>query len=192
MKTFKAITTTILVLLGTLGAYAQFNMGIKGGGNFLKLTDDLSSDYRTGYHLGLFMDINANKIGIQPEVLIVSGTAEPSGGIFAGDLKFRYIAVPVMVNFNLTKFLALQLGPQFLYNTLADFTTTVAGVESTVSVRDQIEKQQWAATGGLMVRLPLGFHLSGRYVSGATNIIKSGAAESKNDFIMISIAKSFF
>lgn len=179
-------------LLFPLIAFAQVDFGVKGGGNFSKLTDDLDSDYRTGFHFGLFAEFKVKKIGIQPEVLYLTGGGESKQGIFNGDLKLDYIAVPVMLNLYVTDFLAFQFGPQFMYNSTAELTTEIGGVSTTSDVKDQINERQWAASGGLMFKLPLGIRLTGRYVAGTSNVTNDGNVESKSDFIKISLGKSFF
>ena len=186
----KLILTTLLLF--PLLAFAQVDFGVKGGGNFSKLTDDLDSDYRTGFHFGLFAEFKVKKIGIQPEVLYLTGGGESKQGIFNGDLKLDYIAVPVMLNLYVTDFLAFQFGPQFMYNSTAELTTEIGGVSTTSDVKDQINERQWAASGGLMFKLPLGIRLTGRYVAGTSNVTNDGNVESKSDFIKISLGKSFF
>ncbi len=186
----KLIVTTFFLF--PLLAFAQVDFGLKGGGNFSKLTDDLHSDYRTGFHFGLFGEFKVNKIGIQPEVLYLTGGGESKQGIFNGDLKLEYIAVPVLLNLYVTNFLAFQFGPQFMFNSTAELTSEIGGVSTTSDVKDQINERQWAATGGLMVKLPLGIRLTGRYIAGTSNVAKDGNVDSKSDFIMVSLGKSFF
>jgi hypothetical protein len=193
MKTSLFISFTLLMLLVNLPAWAQFEFGLKGGGNFSQLTEDLSSDYRTGFHAGIFAEVKAKKIGIQPEVLFMTGGGESQQGLFNGDLKLDYIAVPVLVNIYPVSFLAIQFGPQFMYNTLAELTTTVGGNTSTrVLVDDLVEQRLWAGNVGLKVNLPLGFRISGRYVIGSTSLSKDSQVEGKQNFIMISLGKSLF
>jgi hypothetical protein len=192
MKTQSVTLLLICFCLLSSTAFAQFEFGIKGGGNFSKLTQDLDSDYRTGFHLGIFGELKAKAIGIQPELMFMTGGGETQQGIFNGDLRLDYLAVPVMVNFYPVSFLALQFGPQFMFNTLAELTSTVGGVSTSVLVEEHINQMQWAASVGIMAKLPLGFRLSGRYVAGYTNLHIDGQVEGKNDFIMISLGKSFF
>lgn len=193
MKTLSITALALFMLFVALPSFAQLDFGFMAGGNFSKLTDDLSSDYRTGFHAGVFGEIKTKKIGIQPEILFVTGGGETRQGLFNGDLKLNYIAVPVLVNIYPVSFLAIQFGPQFMYNTLAELTSTVGGGSSTRTVVDDlIEQQIWAGNIGLKVNLPLGFRLSGRYVIGSTSLAKDSQVEGKQNFIMISLGKSLF
>lgn len=192
MKFNLFVLASLLMVFCTLPSLAQFEFGVKGGGNFSKLTDDLSSDYRTGFHAGIFGEIKAKKIGIQPELLFVTGGGETNQGLFNGDLKLDYIAVPVLVNIYPVSFLAIQFGPQFMYNTLAELTSSAGGMSTRVLVDDLIEQRLWAGNIGLKVNLPLGFRLSGRYVIGSTSVAKDSQVDGKQNFIMISLGKSFF
>jgi hypothetical protein len=182
----------ICALMFPVLAFSQVHMGLKGGANFSKLTKDFDSDYRTGYHFGLYGEFKAKSVGIQPEIIYKTGGGEKKQGLFQGDLRLDYIAVPILVNFYASDFFAIQLGPQFMYNSLAEVKSTIGGVSTTTDVKESFESTSFAATAGLLIKLPLGFNVSGRYVFGASNISKSNNTDTRQDFIMISLGKNFF
>ncbi len=193
MKTKVFLFVSLILAFGALPSFAQFEFGFKGGGNFSKLTDDLSSDFRTGFHAGIFGEIKAKKVGIQPEIMFVTGGGEANQGLFNGDLKLHYIAVPVLVNFYPVSFFAIQFGPQFMYNTLAELSSSVSGGGNTrVLVDDLIQQRLWAGNIGIKANLPLGFRLSGRYVFGSSEVARDSQVEGKQNFIMISLGKTLF
>ena len=106
-------------------AHAQsFHLGIKGGTNINKISgESFSQQFTYGYHLGGFAQIGlGKKWGIQPEVLfnqISSDTSSQFSKIYTSfphnisNVKLNYLSIPILLNYNLSKFFALEAGPQF-------------------------------------------------------------------------------
>lgn len=127
MKRFFLAVVTIMVF--TAGTYAQggFRLGIKAGTNLNKITGESFKDgFDLSYHVGAFAEIDFNKKwGIQPEVLwsqsatkrtnfdnlyptIVNSTTSKDERI-----KLNYLAIPILLRYNIGNILTLNAGPQF-------------------------------------------------------------------------------
>lgn len=95
----KYFLSVVLVALLSIGARAQFSLGVKGGVNFSQInTDNLSSSTRTGYQLGAFARIGGG-LYLQPE-LYVSGTGgdfHSSDNSVNGHATFTNLNVPLLI-----------------------------------------------------------------------------------------------
>lgn len=109
-----------------LQAQGGFKLGIKAGANLNQISGQSFKDgYDLSYHLGGFAEIDFNKRwGIQPEVLWSQSKTTRSSGfnsiyqnVFnpSGDqqIKLDYLAIPILLRYNVGKVLTLNAGPQF-------------------------------------------------------------------------------
>jgi hypothetical protein len=124
MKT--KLSALVLGVLLTQAAFAQFDIGIKGGANISKIEGrSFTDEFRYGYHLGGFAEIGlSKKISIQPEVLfnqyqtrvdssfkaLYQGLINPNSN---DNIKLNYLSIPILLNYKLGSALSLQAGPQF-------------------------------------------------------------------------------
>jgi len=96
----------------------RFQWGVKGGLNVSnEITDNGPTDFRTGIHLGFFMEIPVStKVGFQPELMYsMQGGSSKIGYIFETD-KFDYINLPLMFKFYVwQQRLSIDVGLQFGY-----------------------------------------------------------------------------
>ena len=153
----KIATLLVLVCLGT-GLYAQgLSGGIKAGLNLSNLTVK-SGNYTTSpsflptYHAGAYLTFMfSEKLGLQPEILL-SGQGFKDGDT---KIKLSYIAVPVMVRFNVNKVLSFHAGPQvgLLASAKADFNG------DKVDVKDSYKGVDFGIGLGTTVDLPMGLNL---------------------------------
>ncbi len=127
MKQLFLAATAIMIF--TVGSYAQggFRLGVKAGTNLNKITgESFKEGFDLSYHVGAFAEIDFNKKwGIQPEVLwsqsstkrtnfdnlyptIVNSTTSKDEKI-----KLNYLAIPILLRYNIGHILTLKAGPQF-------------------------------------------------------------------------------
>lgn len=121
-KKFLAVLMVVLAI-GSASFAQGFHMGIKGGANLLKIDDkSFKDEFKFGYNLGAFAEINFNKkIGIQPELLWAQSTYRTATDIQQiipesksdVDVKLNYLQIPILLNYRPVKILSLQAGPQF-------------------------------------------------------------------------------
>ena len=171
MKT-KLLTLAITVLIFSAAHSQSFHVGIKGGANISKLTGkSFSEEFGYGYHLGGFAEIGlSEKFTIQPEVLFneyQQDTASEFNAVYnlksnLSHIKLNYLTIPILLNYNASKLLSLQLGPQF--GILMDQNVSV--VENG---KDAFKNGNFSMLGGVQLKFS-GFRVYGRYALGLTNL----------------------
>jgi hypothetical protein len=124
MKRFFLVVLTTLGLAAISSAQSSFHLGVKAGANLGKVDGQkISDEFKLGYQLGAFMDINVNKSwGIQPEVLFSQtntrvdtslsqiGNQIPNAVVHA---HLNYLSIPILLRLNAGKLLTFNVGPQF-------------------------------------------------------------------------------
>src|ERR1700754_4556964 len=102
-----AVVLSVLLVIASLGTRAQgFHLGIKAGANLFKVDgQNFSSEYKFGYNVGAFAEVNFTPtIGIQPELLFNQTNYRTgsqfsdlySGGINNYEGKLNYLSIPVL------------------------------------------------------------------------------------------------
>jgi opacity protein-like surface antigen len=169
----KFLAVFVLAMAITSVSLAQgFHMGIKGGSNLLKIEDkSFKDEFKFGYNLGAFAEINFNKKwGIQPEVLWSQSTyrtATDIDQVIPGsksdvDVKLNYLQIPLLLSYRPVKFLSLQAGPQFGVLINEDRTLLQNG-------GDAFKKGDFSMLAGAQLNLgPI--KAGARYVIGLTDI----------------------
>lgn len=172
MKKKSLALLTIALTLTTLSFAQGFHLGAKAGANIFKVDGkSFSEEFKFGYHLGAFAEININqKWGIQPE-LLWSQTNYRTGDNF-DDLypggksdvegKLNYISIPILLTYRPVKLLSLQLGPQF--GIIASQDKDLLG-----ETKEAFKSGDFSMLGGAQLNLG-GLRVGGRYVVGLTNI----------------------
>lgn len=130
-----------------------------------------------GYHLGGYLTIGlGQKLSIQPEVLFnqfETDTSSRFSSIYQfnkmDNIKLNYLSIPILVNYNLGKSIALQAGPQF--GILIDQNKNLLQ-----NGREAFKSGDFSMVGGLQLKL-LSFRLYGRYVVGLTDISNIGDSD---------------
>jgi hypothetical protein len=173
MKTRSLLLFAIAIMIGTASFAQGFHLGIKGGANLVKIDGKSFKDgFQQGYNLGGFAELNFSpKLGIQPEVLWNQTNTKTSDEFadlyqegFAGtkDVKLNYLTIPILLNFNASKMVTFQAGPQFgiLLNKDQDLLD---------NGKEAFKSGDLSMLGG--VQLNLGsFKVGGRYAVGLNNI----------------------
>jgi hypothetical protein len=163
------LTTTITTL-----SFAQgFHIGVKGGANVFKVdAKSFDEEFRHGYNLGAFAEINFNKKwGIQPEVLWNQTNTKtssdfndiyPHGVADVKDVKLNYLSIPILLTYRPFKALSLQAGPQV--GILMD-----QGRSLLENGGDAFKKGDFAMVGGAQLNIAA-FKIGARYQVGLNNI----------------------
>ncbi|MEP7254068.1 MAG: porin family protein [Ginsengibacter sp.] len=170
MKT-KIISFAILLFMGSSAFSQTFKLGIKGGANLGKISGQSFKDqFSLGYHVGGFATIGlGNKFAIQPEVLfnqVNNDTTTSFSDVFkvknVSSIQLKYLSIPVLLNYNINKYLKLQAGPQFgiLLNENDNLLQTG---------NNAFKSGNFSLVGGLQLDL-LKFRVYGRFVGGQTDI----------------------
>jgi hypothetical protein len=176
MKT-KLFSFAILLFISSSVFSQGFSLGIKGGANLGKISGHAFKDeFTLGYHVGGFATINFGKFGIQPEVLFNQTNVDTSSEFsdvyqfnHIKNIKLNSLSIPIMLNYNLNKFISLQAGPQFGILLDQDKTLLQNG-------KDAFKSGNFALAGGVQLNL-LKFRVYGRFVGGLTNLDNVGDKE---------------
>jgi hypothetical protein len=172
------ITVFFIISLPAIGQSTdkqKVSFGIKSGVNVSRLnlngnsSDLVSSDFRTGFVAGAFVNIPTRKfpISFQPEFLYSS-----MGGDLSTELKekinlrFNYFSIPVLIKYQFSKKFVAFAGPQadaIIYakenNKLGEFDIT-----------NSVEEFDFHITGGLEYWIGKDIMLSGRYMYGSYEV----------------------
>jgi len=171
----KAKLVTIALALFIFSAtHAQtFHLGVKGGANVNKITGkSFKDEFSYGYHLGAFAEVGLGKrFSIQPEVVfnqISQDTSSSFNDIYKNVVsngtkaKLNYVSIPILLNVKLSKFVAVQAGPQFAI--IKDKSKTM--VENGKSA---FKEGDFSMLAGVQFKLG-GFRIYGRYALGLNNL----------------------
>lgn len=161
----------------TSSLFAQgFTIGIKGGANLGKITGKTFKDeFKTGYQIGGFVTIPiGNKIAIQPEILFDQTNVDTSSQFsdvydnlnHINNIELKRLTIPIMLNYNLNKYVTLQVGPQFGIAINQDKNLVQNG-------KDAFKSGDFAVAAGLQLNLSK-FRVYGRFSGGMTDIDNLG------------------
>lgn len=174
MKT-KIIILALSTFIGSSLFAQSFSFGIKGGANLGKITGQSFKDqFSLGYHVGAFATVGlGKKFAIQPEVLfnqVNSDTSSNFSDVYqfnhVNKIQLHYLSIPLLINYNLCRFLAIQVGPQF--GILMDRNKGLLQ-----NGKDAFKSGNFALVGGLQLHI-LKLRVYGRFVSGLTNLDNVG------------------
>ena len=208
------ILAAMVGFLSATSIYAQSDdrttlFGVKGGVNLSKVTgDDIGeSDFRTSFHLGLFMEIPlTERFSFQPEVLYsgqgFTAITRDQNNIFDVDdnveYQLNYIQVPLMAKLYLVKGLYAEAGPQFGFkvNEEIDYKPAQEGGSSNIDPDDSyIKGFDTNVAVGAGYKFDNGFSLSARYTHGLTNMFKDETifknVDAKNSVWQFGVGFSF-
>jgi hypothetical protein len=166
----------VAIVVGTPGTMvAQASLGIKGGLSFATLTNKLPDwKSRTGFAVGMALDLRSGMIGLQPEVLYVQkGVAldgTPSSSTTAPRL--GYIDVPVLLKVTIA---APAIQPMFYAGPSVNFRLSCSF--NGVDCKDATASTDYGVVLGGGVRLGgnHGLTLEGRYTWGLKDVHDPGA-----------------
>ena len=191
----------ILALLITVSVSSvvnaqAFTFGIKAGANINKLTGEaFSNEFSFGYHAGVFGNIGLGKHwALQPEVLFSQvniDTANSTTAIYNPDfdklshIQMSYLSIPLLLEFKLSKGIALQAGPQ--YSILLNQNESLVQ-----NGKDAFKMGDFAVLGGVEVKVS-SLRIYARYALGLTNINNIGDQDQwKSQSIQVGLGLSLF
>lgn len=170
----KLLSFAIAVLIFSTAHSQTFHIGIKAGANINKIDgQSFSNQFNYAYHLGGFAEIGlGKKFAIQPEVLfnqINTDTSSKLSSIYStlnpnkiANIKLNYLSIPILLNYKLCKFFAIQAGPQvgILINQSEKLVQ---------NGKDAFKKGDFSMLGGVQFHFS-NFRIYGRYAVGLANI----------------------
>ncbi|HOZ80390.1 MAG TPA: porin family protein [Ferruginibacter sp.] len=168
------ILLSILALFFFSFSNAQgFGVGVKVGTNINKLQgQSFKEEFTYGYSAGAYADIKlGNKWSIQPEVLFNQVSADTSDKFSdlvdfnsgkVSKIKLNYISIPLLLNYNISKGISLQAGPQYGILMSQDRDLLQDGKEA-------FKKGDFSMLAGLQLKFA-SIRLYGRYAVGLNNI----------------------
>ena len=172
MKSF--LLSAVLALFFISFANAQgFGVGVKVGTNINKLQGQSFKDQFTyGYSAGVYADIKTGKKwSIQPEVLfnqVSTDTSDKFSELYninadkVSKIKLNYLSIPILLNYNLSKGISLQAGPQF-----GILMSQSKGLLQ--NGKDAFKTGDFSMLGGLQLKFS-SIRLYGRYAIGLSNL----------------------
>jgi len=187
----------ILLSLASLILFASntraqgFAAGLKLGTNINKIQGQSFADKFTyGYSAGAFMEVKlGKKWSIQPEVLFNQVNADTSDKFSElynlnssklSNISLKYLSIPLLLNYNVSKGLALQFGPQ--YGILLDQNKNLLQ-----NGRDAFKSGDFSLLGGIQVKVS-SLRIFGRYAVGLNNLNDIDNRDSwKNQSIQLGI-----
>ncbi|SMO44927.1 Opacity protein [Chryseobacterium rhizoplanae] len=161
--------------------------GVKAGLNISTISNsDLNS--KAGFYGGVFANIPvAQDFSVQPEVLYsgMGGKAKSNSNV---KLNTDYIAVPVMLQYNLIPNLYVEAGPQF------GFLISAKGKAngSSVDVKDNLKTFDFGIGLGAGYYFTQNIGVNLRYTAGLSDVPKNNPGDaSRNGVFQIGLAYKF-
>lgn len=155
-------------------AFGQL-FGVKAGVNVSSLSVDNQlhkQEAKMGFNAGVFAYFPVgNEFSIQPELLYSTYGDKYTSGNASYSRNLNYVALPVMVQYNITPSLYAEFGPEFGYM-ISSNVKSVAGNNAVVTQKDSEKFNRFnigLGIGGGYYFLP-NFGITVRYNAGLTNI----------------------
>ncbi len=160
-------------------AFSQFHIGVKAGIglNDIYWNTTLASDNTdplVSTHIGIFSKIRIyNKLSLIPELQYItkgySTDGDPSVGIQDFKLKIGYLEVPVLINYQIIKWVGIEAGPSVGIKTGAK---TVSDSGKSSFINDYLESVDFGVLGGLRFDITSKLSVIGRYSYGLSAVEK--------------------
>ena len=182
MKKIFLISTLVLTTTATLQAQS-IKFGVKAGLNYanelgtnIKVNGkDYNTEAITNYHAGLVAQIGLFKgVAFQPELLYSTQGATYTRALEDIKNELGYVSIPAVLKIDLNKTFSIELGPQ------ASF---LLSKKNNFDVKDS-NTFDFAAVGGLGLKITKSLFLQARYVLGLTEMSKD--AQTKNSVVQVS------
>ncbi|MFM9825047.1 porin family protein [Flavobacterium sp.] len=157
------------------GVKAGLNYANEIGTNIIVNSINYKTEAITSYHAGLVAQIGLFKgVAFQPELLYSTQGATYTKALVEIQNELGYISIPAILKIDLNKTFSLELGPQ------ASF---LLSEKNTFDAKDA-NTFDFAAVGGLGLKITKSLFLQARYVLGLTEMSKD--AQTKNSVVQIS------
>ncbi|MEO6315082.1 MAG: porin family protein [Chitinophagaceae bacterium] len=166
----------VTILIHAQGTEPGWHFGIKTDLNFSTIKGKGMADgYTTGAQFGGFAEKRLSRQWtFQPEVLFTQSNTKKAndfttyynteGNVFASDnIKLGYISVPLMMKYNVNKFIAVMAGPQY--------SQLLFDAESLVQDSKGVAFKRYEVSANAGLQFTVGnVSLYGRYNLGLSNI----------------------
>jgi hypothetical protein len=189
------VSALFLVLAISLFAQVKFDLGIKGGVNFSKISldeDDYSAESVTKSHIGAFGRIGFGRVFIQPELYYSGKGGDVTSDLLGTFTSFDYktMDIPLLLGFRIIKGKPFDLhivgGPVFSNVTSGDLSS--GGMYD----KSFYESSYFGLQYGLGIDI-LFLTLDARMESGLGNIYSQpGATSGKSQNFMLSVGFKIF
>jgi hypothetical protein len=197
----KVIINCFLILLA-ISANAQLKFGAKAGLNYSTLSynlegEDLDEDLETpsgiGYHAGVYLKKSfSDKIGLQPELVVSMRTLSESEDGAKYEETYTYIDIPVMLDYNLSEKLSLQVGPQLSLLGAHKWKYTYDGETESESSTEGLNSMNFCLAVGGTFDTGNGLNFGVRYQRGLNSIYEDIEGLTVNwNVVQLSVGYSF-
>ena len=171
----KHLPVLLALFLITVLSFSQF--GIKAGVNFAKVTkaSNINADNTAGFHAGVFLAPESKSVlGFRSELIFSRQGYDFKSGTTTGSVKLDYLLLPQLMQINITKYVALQVGGQmaFLLNAKADSSKVSTGNAQADKVIDFMNRFDYGAAAGVEIHPVKGLLLGARYNISFGNLLK--------------------
>jgi hypothetical protein len=181
----------LLIVLLAGNVFAQVSGGVRLGGNLsnlkwsagdLSMTDDSKFGLLAGVYLTAML---SDRVGIQPELAYSSMGSKQDGD---GTVKLNYIALPVMLRYQVAEQFHLLVGPQASFLMSAKYEED--GDEE--DIKDSVKGLDFGAVFGIGADIDR-FNVGLRYALGLANIYdEEGDVEVKSSAFQIVVGYKLF
>lgn len=175
----KKTMISLVFLLVVKASIAQVSYGIKGGLNFSNVySTSLNTNFKQGFHAGVYGKINLLILAVQPEILFSQrGYVEQN----VKDVTLNYIDIPVMLKIKVFPMLSIDAGPQFSYL----LNENIEALGNILTVQPDFKNSEVSAAFGASAQI-WRFGASARYIVGLSELEK--AITSKNQQFQVSLS----
>jgi hypothetical protein len=192
----RKLLLVIIFAVLTVSSFAQFtfDLGVKGGVNFSKISfdvEDYSAESVTKTHFGAFARLGGERVFVQPEFYFSGKGGDVSSDIMetAASFDYKTMDIPVLLGFKLINGKSFDLhvlgGPVFSNITSQD----VKG--DNLADKSFYENNYYGIQYGLSIDV-LFLTLDARMENGLSDFYKQSETSGKNQNFMISVGFRFF
>ena len=186
------IILLLIISLITQFVSAQFSYGVKAGLNYdsigeltaIEQTSTFNADAKTGFHLGVYSNINLLLFYLRPELQFTK--SESSFGE-NGSLSFSKIEAPILLGYKVLGPLSVFAGPSFQY-ILSEKTEilSVGEIDENFTVGLQIGTRLKLGRFGIGIRFERGFTDNEVTLLESNNIDVAGRIDTRSKQWVIS------
>ncbi len=191
----KSLSLLFSIMIFSSFAFSQgIHVGAKGGADMQKIDgNNFNNKFAFGYHFGGFVQLKlSSAFTLQPELYYsevnfdtANNFSQTYQSIDISKIKFGYLNLPILLNINLSKKLALQAGPRF--GILSKSNLSVKN-----QAKDAVKSGDIAMVGGVQVKLS-SLYVYGRYQVGLNNINDAISTDKwKSQSLHIGVALKIF
>ncbi len=183
------LAVCLLLLTATLMAQPTFDLGLKAGVNFSKVSfdiDDYSAESITKSHVGAFSRIGFGRIFVQPEIYFTGKGGDLTSNVLttATSFNFKSVDIPVLLGLKIIKSKTVGLhivaGPVFSNITSKEVT----GVED---IDESFYKNHYTGIQYGIGADILFLTVDARMENGLSNFYTLPSASGKNNTFMLSL-----